>query len=247
MKISDKTKRKQKRGEGTGANYSPWIQVREMTRDLGIRSLVIDWKTGRQVHLLSLNEVHWYYITRWRDDVIDIREQFPLDKEKTDWIADHLHVQEPAGVMTTDMLVTYLDENGIKKEKAYSVKNSYKDVFGDISDPKVLRRVELLRIEMAYWRLKNIDYEIIFGDRQINKIFAENIAIVIDMYNADKVMNRQDFLCYLIAHKYLKIETMETQPLDFVKLTEQYLGTETQRKEWMEKIGKNTEKLDRLL
>ena len=155
MKVANDTKKRQKRGEGTGVDYQPWIRAREFTRDVGIRSLVIDWKTGRQVHLLSLNEVHWYYQLRWQDNVIDIREQFPLEKETTDYIAEHLNVKKPEDVMTTDMLVTYMDKNGIERIKAYSVKNAQEDVFGEIDSQNKQRRIELLRIEMSYWRLKN--------------------------------------------------------------------------------------------
>ena len=236
MKVSEETKKRQKRGKGVGADYQPWIRTREFTRDSGIRSQVIDWKTGRQMHLLSLNEVHWFYQLRWRDDVIDIREQFPLDKTTTDYVADHLKVRKPTDIMTTDMLVTYIDK-GFKKDKAYSVKNSESDVFGDIDSAQMKRRIELLRIEMGYWHLKDTEYEIVFGDRQINAIYADNIAAVVEMYNPNLVVSKQDFLCFLIARKYLTIPTMATEPLNFPLLTNQYVGTLEKRNEWIKKIA----------
>lgn len=238
MKVKTETKKREKRGTGTGADYKPWIKAREFTRDAGIRSLVIDWKTGRLVHLLSLNEVHWYYQMRWRDDVTDIREQFPLDKDVTDRIADRLHVKRTEDVMTTDMLVTYTNDKGVTKNKAYSVKSAYDDVFGKIDSPQMERRIELLRIEMSYWHLKNTEYEIVFGDRQINAVYADNIAAVVDMYDPQKVVSKQDFLCFLIARKYLTIQTMETERLNFPELVRRYVGTKEQRQKWIDKIAK---------
>ena len=146
---SNKTKKREGRGTGTGADYKPWIRAREFPRDTGIRSMPVDWKHGRQMHFLSLNELWWYYILRWDDSVLDIREQYPLDKDVTDKIADMIHVKQPADIMTTDMLVTY-QMDGREVYRAFSVKNKYDDIFGDLSDPQVARRVELQRIEMAF-------------------------------------------------------------------------------------------------
>lgn len=233
---SNKTKKREGRGTGTGADYKPWIRAREFPRDTGIRSMPVDWKHGRQMQLLSLNELWWYYILRWDDSVLDIREQYPLDKDVTDKIADMIHVKRPADIMTTDMLVTY-QMDGREVYRAFSVKNKYDDIFGDLSDPQVARRVELQRIEMAYWNLKNIRYQIVFGDRDINVTYARNIAAVVDMYDSKNVHTRQDFLCYLIAHKYLAIETMSTEPLDFSTLTEKYLGDPESRKKWIRMIA----------
>ena len=112
--ISTKTKLKQHRGEGEGASYVPWIFTREIKGNSGTSTILNDWKHGRQVHLLSQGELWAYYILRWRDDVIDIREQFPLDIKRTIAIADMLNVKHPMDrdhYMTTDLLVTYLHGN----------------------------------------------------------------------------------------------------------------------------------------
>lgn len=111
-KVTEETKTRQKRGQGTGKDYNPWIHIQEMSSK-GTKEILNDWKTGRQVHLLSQNEVRWYYILRWNDDVLDIREQFPLELEKTLDIAEAMGVKHPKDRhthMTTDMLVTYRNE-----------------------------------------------------------------------------------------------------------------------------------------
>lgn len=77
-KISEQRKRQEGRGTGTKKDYKPYIQAREIN-SLGTCSNPIDWKTGRTIELLSQGESALWHILRWNDDVIDIREQYPLD------------------------------------------------------------------------------------------------------------------------------------------------------------------------
>ena len=63
---SQKGKFKEHRGTGTGADYKPWIQTGEFG-SRGTAANPIDWKTGRQIHLLSQGEVIAWYLLRWDD------------------------------------------------------------------------------------------------------------------------------------------------------------------------------------
>ena len=65
------------RGQGTGADYKPWLTVRDFP-SLGVVSRVKGQKTGRIYHLMSTNETSLFYSLDWSDDVLDIREQYPL-------------------------------------------------------------------------------------------------------------------------------------------------------------------------
>lgn len=101
-------KRKRKMGTGEGKDYIPYITTSEFN-SRGTTSVIKDWKTGRGVHCLSQGETLWYYILRWDDNNVDIREQYPLDVDKTVAIAEEMGIQYPrnkAQVMTTDFLVT---------------------------------------------------------------------------------------------------------------------------------------------
>ena len=69
-------------GEGTGKDYRPYITTSEFNSQ-GTTSVIRDWKTDRGVHCLSQGEMLWYYILRWDDENIDIREQYPLDYGET--------------------------------------------------------------------------------------------------------------------------------------------------------------------
>lgn len=73
-RLSDETKKKRKMGTGEGKDYIPYITTSEIN-SLGTTSVIRDWKTGRGVHCLSQGEALWYYILRWDDNNVDIREQ----------------------------------------------------------------------------------------------------------------------------------------------------------------------------
>ena len=47
-------------------------------RDRGTTSIITDWKTGRNIHCMSQGEAMWYFLLRWDDSNIDIREQLSL-------------------------------------------------------------------------------------------------------------------------------------------------------------------------
>ena len=72
---------KEGRGQGTGANYLPWLTVQDVS-SLGLSSRMHSRKTGREHHLLSKIEAGLFLILDWSDSVVDIREQFPLDREE---------------------------------------------------------------------------------------------------------------------------------------------------------------------
>lgn len=250
-KPKGKSKIREQRGQGEGAAYIPWIKTRELS-SMGTKSLINDWKHGRQIHTLSRNETNFYYILRWDDNVLDINEQYPLDRKITARIAASLGVKHPVPpndpdeCMTTDFRVKYLDESGKVKYKAYSVKDSYNQVFGDLQNPDVKRLVEKQSVEMSYWRLQGIPFKIVFGDRDINKTLAMNISVVVEYYDLSKVHTPQEFLCYLIAHKHIQVD-MGNTVLDIQKLTREYLGTQEQMTSWIAEITKERREYDALV
>ncbi len=136
---------------GTGANYKPWIKIRELN-SIGTASNVIDWKHGRQMELLSQAEVWWYYVLRWDDNVVDIREQYPLSLEETLAICDKQRFVHPGNRsthMTTDFLVAYRDGS----QKAFSIKADR----SALDDP---RTVEKQYVEKMYWEAAGIPFQI---------------------------------------------------------------------------------------
>lgn len=99
------------RGTGDGANYRPWLTVYDLPSK-GRSHRIYGIKTGRVHHLLSDGE--WKSFLRFEadDSVLDIREQFPLDRHQTMKVARDLGYPHPITtdgtpyVMTIDFLLT---------------------------------------------------------------------------------------------------------------------------------------------
>lgn len=192
---SEKTKNTLNMGKGSGKKYKPRIQVGEFGSS-GTAARVVDWKTGRVVHLLSQNEVYAWYILRWQDDVIDINEQYPLDLEMTQDLCEQYGIKHPAYkgapvVMTTDLFVT------TNKDKlAISIKSNK-----HLSD----RSIEKLFIEQKYWESKKVPWKLLTAD-DIDFTYAYNIRDVVTFYNEKVFPDDISRLKYLIAHKQIKVD-----------------------------------------
>lgn len=200
---SSKTKNTLKMGTGTGANYKPYIQVGEFG-SMGTAACVIDYKTGRNVHLLSQGEVMAWYLLRWDDENLDIREQYPLPKEETYKIANefsiaHPYINDGLATITTDLLVTR--KTG---EFAISVKAS-----------RSLSKVNGLFIEQQYWKRKGVPWKIVFKD-EMHAIKVKNIRNVVAHYNDTYFPDEISFLKFLIARKLIEVD-MEKE-IDYEEL-----------------------------
>lgn len=204
---SAKTKVIRKMGQGTGADYKPYITTSEFNSQ-GTTSVIKDWKTGRAVHCLSQGEMYWYYILRWDDTNVDVREQYPLDYAETVNIANEMGFHPPREIMTTDMLVTKKDGT----EVAYSIK----------VDKKLSKRqMQLLCIEKQYWLNQGIEYQLVFKS-DMNAILATNIRLVTEFYDVALVFDAISAIKHKIAIKEIVFDmgskTIET--LDLMKLLE---------------------------
>ncbi len=166
---------KEGRGTGIGKEYIPWIRIQDVA-SLGRVTRVKGIKTGRQHELLSDMERNFFYMLEFSNDIIDIREQYPLlPIEDTMDIAMELGVTHPKDpktnepiVMTTDFLITK-NNNGEYMEIARTIKS--KD---DLLNKRILEKFE---IERLYWKRKEIDWGIV-TENEIDKIIPHNISFV---------------------------------------------------------------------
>ena len=156
------------RGSGWGPGYAPWIYVQDLA-SLGVASRVRGRKTGRVHHLMSNNELAYFYILDWSDIVIDIREQYPLaDLENAVGIAAQAGIRYPRDnisgypyVLTCDFMITTVD--GIK---ARTIKMT-----SDLDNPRTLEKLE---IERRYWSARGVDWKIV-TEREISFQKSKNI------------------------------------------------------------------------
>lgn len=86
--------RKEGCGEGSGADYAPWLTVRDVP-SRGRSHRLVGVATGRAHHLLSDIERRTFLIHDFRDDVRDIRERFPLSLDQTRSIAEAAGIRHP--------------------------------------------------------------------------------------------------------------------------------------------------------
>lgn len=125
--------------------------------------------TNRVHHLLSNLELGFFFMLDWRDDVLDIREQYPLlDMDLAMRIAKEAGIAYPTDrksgfpfVMTSDFLVT--TDNG---DQVFSVKPR--------KELNSMRTKEKLELERRYWKEQGVPWELITED-EINFEEARNI------------------------------------------------------------------------
>jgi len=146
------SKQKQGRGSGEGPAYLPWIFVTDFSSSGQSRRLRSEKLGDRVVHLLSRGEYWLFLKLEWDPRVVDLREQFPIDRAKTQEVADKLGIRHPVhhktgtvAVMTIDMLATY-QIDGKQKYVAYDVKTRE-----DLTKKRVLAKLEITRSALEDW------------------------------------------------------------------------------------------------
>lgn len=171
---SNRRKGNERRGTGRLADYTPWLKIQDVASQ-SVATRIKGWKTGRIHHILSQSDLNYFYLLEWSPQVIDIREQFPLDQNETVATAESIGVKHPADsvskeniVITTSFSVTVRSGFGTK-ELARTVAHS-KSLFNR-------RTIEILEIERRYWKFRNIDWGIV-TERDLNSVVIENICWV---------------------------------------------------------------------
>ena len=157
------------RGSGLGREYKPWITIHDVSSH-GRSHRIKGATTGRVHHLLSDIERGVFLESDWDARVVDIREQFPLNREDTLAIAKRLGVRHPRFrgvdvVMTTDLLLDVL-ENRQLSQLAVAVKPWVK-----LGDARVLEKLE---IERLYWASRNVRW-CIQTERQLSRARTLNL------------------------------------------------------------------------
>ncbi len=166
----------ERRGQGTLSSYKPWLTV-SMVSSMGRSHRIYSPKTKRVHHLLSDIELAVFLYLEWRQDVIDIREQYPLDRALTQSIASRLGIRHPTypgtnvpTVMTADFLVTRV-RNGEEVHGAFNAKS--------ISEANDTRAMEKLEIQRCALEQTGTPHFLIF-DRDLNRQVIKNIAWIRD-------------------------------------------------------------------
>lgn len=190
VKAADKAKYKKFVKCFGAGKYFPWVNVGDVARG-SKRVLLFSKKFNRQISLMSLGELDVFIDCERKSNVFQIYEQFALDPDVTTSIAKELKIVHPRittrkgkikkaptlAVMSTDLVVEYVDENGEIFVHAYSYK------------PKKhlsTRNLKKLDIEQRYWErqgatwylVTDADYSV--GSRRLMMALYENVCLEID-------------------------------------------------------------------
>lgn len=147
------------RGRGQGPNYEPWLRVGEVS-SAGRSRRIWSPKMHRTVHLLSDVEYGLFIALEYQEGVVDIREQYPLDRAVTQDIARELGLRHPAYprthipvVMTVDFLVSWDPSTGRELE-AYDAKRDEK-----AADERSIAKLEIQR---EYFARLGVPHHLVF-------------------------------------------------------------------------------------
>lgn len=153
---------KEGRGQGTFEDYKPWITIRDIS-SLGRKHLVPGGRFGRDIHLLSDIEYGVYLLLERSPNVLELYEQFPLDRDVTQSVAAQLGIKHPCYpgtnipvVMTVDFM-TATARDGQRLHEAFDAKDD--SAFADA------RTVEKLEISRAALELMEIRHHIVLGSQ----------------------------------------------------------------------------------
>jgi hypothetical protein len=165
---------KEGRGQGELAFYKPWLTIQDVPSN-GRVHRTMGWRTEREHHLLSDLELNYLCICDWTNNVFDIREQFPLDREVTLTIAEELEIQHPVDtknttpiVMTTDFLLSVREGKQLIY-KARTIKHSM-----DLVNKRIIEKFE---IERVYWERQGIDWAIV-TEEEMPQAFINNLKFL---------------------------------------------------------------------
>ena len=158
----------QGRGSGRNEAYKPWLTVRDVPSE-GRSHRIFGHKSQRTHHFLSDLELAVFLLLEWQTDIVEIREQFPLQREITLELAKKSGIAHPevAGViqyMSSDFLVNSLDREMPK----FALQAKYAE------DLTVPRTIEKLELERRYWEQKGVPWFLV-TEKDIPKVVFKNI------------------------------------------------------------------------
>ncbi|WP_299685527.1 TnsA endonuclease N-terminal domain-containing protein [uncultured Vibrio sp.] len=162
----DQKRLDEKRGEGIGKDYVPFIKVGEFSSS-GESVRVKSATVGRVHHFFSGNELAAFLVFDWCKEVIDIREQFPIPLTDSLIICRQLGIRHPQEkgelkIVTTDLLIDFVDGSQL----AIPVKPAL-----NLDDKRI---VEKLQIEKSYWEAAKVPC-LFFTDQEVSNDLKMNL------------------------------------------------------------------------
>lgn len=182
-------------GLGEGSSYKPWVRVQDVS-SRGRSRKTSGFKTCRQHHTLSDLEFFYLLLLEFSDEVVDIREQYPLfATARARDIAAEMGVAYPKYpqtqlpfVITSDFALT-VQAPGEKPRLAIRTCKYEKELADPKAGPRVIEKLEL---EKAIWAdLGFTDWKVV-TDRLMNPTLMYNLDWLHDSAWVDKAIATEE-------------------------------------------------------
>ncbi|AIF42185.1 heteromeric transposase endonuclease subunit TnsA [Virgibacillus sp. SK37] len=192
---------KEKRGQGTGKDYKPWLLVQDISSRA--RSTRIFGNTTQRVHqLLSDLQLYYFNFLEFDEEVIDIREQYPsLDFHDLNISVDENLAKKlfdsntkVPHIFTVSFLITRKGDDGKPFNQVRIIKQSQ-----ELEKKATIQRIELQR---RYFDKKGIEFGIV-TEKEINKQLARNIGWALNAYDI------QDYPGLISNLELIKLDMLE--------------------------------------
>jgi hypothetical protein len=159
---------KEGRGDGRSRDYKPWLTVRDLPSQ-GRSHRVYGHKSQRTHHLFSDLELAVFLILEWQPEVVEVREQFPLQIELTLELAAGCGIRHPAVAGVEQYLSSdFLVDSRRKTLPKFALQAKRSE---DLRKPRVMEKLEL---ERRYWDHKDVPWFLI-TEKEIPAIVLQNI------------------------------------------------------------------------
>lgn len=166
-------------GHGEGSSYKPWVRVQDIS-SRGRSRKVPGIKSGRLHHTLSDLEYHYLLLLEFSEEVVDIREQYPVfATARARDIAAEMGIRYPMYigtqvpfVLTSDYLVTLQDKPGERTRLAVRTCKYESELADPNNGPRVIEKLEL---EKAIWADQGVTDWKIVTDRLLSPILRDNL------------------------------------------------------------------------
>lgn len=226
---SDLSKILEGRCRGKGKDYVAFKKANE-SHSSGTAAQSYDAIEKRIVDTLSKGETEFFWLLRFDENVVEIREQFALNPKYVAEIAVSLGFRVPKRILSTDFLVSYSDGRvvaySVKDKRTVLDKTSYKN---EGNWKKMIRRQ---MIEKCYWENIGVEFQMVFAE-ELNHQRANNIRIVMKCYDPRSVLTLDQKYRYLIAHHHVEVD-LDSGFIPFVRIAKE--NREEIERLYMEKV-----------
>lgn len=188
-----------------GNDYEPFFTVRDVP-SRGRCHRIPSWTAGRIHHLLSDLEACVFYQLDYAQQIVDIREQYPLlPVDETVDIAAEICVRHPQHhdhlhVVTTDFLITLVD----RTQQPIAVKYA--------AELEKKRTIQKLEIERIYWKRRNLQLRLM-TERQVSRPLAAAVSWVHRYRDANGLRTNQRMIDKVVAELDKAFVNERTLPL----------------------------------